>query len=151
MERKFIVDGMLGRLARWLRLLGYDTLYENSADKNIILNFSRKEGRLILTRSRQLADREKIDLFLIKSSNPEEQLKEVIKGLNLKLDEKVFFSRCSLCNLLLRKVDKEDVKDRLPPYVYKTLKEFSECPNCHRLYWEGSHWQHIRNKISNYL
>lgn len=136
---------MLGRLAKWLRILGYDTLYFSSLDDNDLVRIARAEGRIVLTRDREMLRRRGIDSLLIESDNFEEQIRQVLHDLNLKLDES--FSRCPVCNSPLQNIDKEAVRERVPPYVFKTQERFSLCPQCDKIYWRGTHWQRMRERL----
>lgn len=135
---KFIADVNLGRLARWLRLLGYDTLYYKSVSLLSLSNIARKEGRIFLTRSRKNVCLKIFDqTLLISSSNVSEQLNALSPFLTLS-SERVF-SRCSLCNRMLYEVEKEKVKNLVPEYVYQTSEQFKTCRNCGKIYWQGTH------------
>jgi len=146
-NRKFAADGMVGRLARWLRLAGFDTVYVNSARPSDILGLARREDRFILTRSTYLEEHEPNRVFRIKSVQVWEQLKEVVQHFHLKVDESLLLTRCSICNYPLEKKSKEEVKDTVPPYVFQTQAEFYSCSACRRIYWSGTHWEHIREII----
>jgi uncharacterized protein with PIN domain len=128
---------MLGRLSKWLRLLGYDTCYENEATDHELARRARAEGRVLLTRDRELADRRGLETLLIRSDQLEEQVEEVRDALGPPPDPSL--SRCSVCNALLEAVPREDVADRVPPFVLNTHSEFRRCTGCDRVYWSGSH------------
>ncbi len=140
---KFAVDGMLGRLARWLRLSGFDAVYIISRRPSEILGLARQEGRFILTRSTYLKDHEPERVFLINSDRVKEQMREVIRHFHLQIEESAFFTRCSLCNQPLQKISKSEVADKVPIFVYQTQEEFYRCPACQRIYWSGSHRQRM--------
>lgn len=142
---KFIVDFMLGRLARWLRLLGYDTLY--SREKEDIVYTSLKESRVVLTRNRNLSRRKSYKLMIIKSDDFREQVKQVIRDLNLPVDDTAIFSRCVHCNEEVERVNKNLIKDKVPPFVYESHDDFSLCPSCQRIYWKGSHWDLLKKDL----
>ena len=136
---KFIADAMLGRLARWLRILGYDVSYESSISDNDLIARAIREHRIILTMDRKLTERESArDSMLIKSPSYKEQLKQVITHYNIDYKSGIF-TRCLVCNRLLEPVAKEKIKDKVPPYVYSTQDEFDICPQCGRIYWSGTH------------
>lgn len=138
---KFIVDFMLGRLAKWLRILGYDTLYTNKAFPENILLTSLKENRIIVTRNAHLSYNRALKLVLVKSDKFMEQVAQLVKELKINISEKEFFSRCTFCNAELKVVEnKEEVKLLVPEYVYKTNDKFTTCPECKRIYWAGSHY-----------
>ena len=142
---KFLVDSMLGRLAKWLRILGYDTLYFSSLDDNDLVRMARAEGRMVLTRDREMVRRRGIDSLLIESDNFKEQVRQVLHDLNLKQDSS--FSRCPVCNTSLQNIAKEAVREKVPPYVFKTQKRFSLCPQCDKIYWRGTHWQRMKERL----
>ena len=145
---KFIVDGMLGRLAKWLRILGYDTAYFPHLDDNQLVRLARAEGRLLLTRDRGLARRRGFQYLLIESDHLEEQLGQVVAA--LALAEEHPFSRCPVCNTPLQKVEKPELEGRVPPHIFRTHKDFSLCPNCDRIYWPGTHWARMRKKLAEF-
>lgn len=148
---KFIMDGMLGKAGRWLRLMGYDTLYFNTNRKAELLRIARKEDRIILTRDRKLASSNPDIVVLIESEGSLNQLKEIVDKLSLRPSVKVFFNRCSICNILLERKNKEEIKELVPEYVYSTKDIFSQCPSCKRVYWEGDHCKEIRKTLEKLL
>ena len=136
---KFIADAMLGRLARWLRILGYDVSYESSISDDDLIARALNEGRIILTMDRKLTERESAEnSMLINSPSYKEQLKQVITHYNIDYKSGIF-TRCLVCNGLLEPIGKEKIKDNVPPYVYSTQDEFDMCPQCGRIYWSGTH------------
>jgi len=152
MAIKFIADSMLGKLARWLRLMGFDTLYYPSIPDEDLVKKAKEEGRVILTKDNELACRNKGEnLLFLSSSDPYEQLKIVIRTLNLNPWEGLF-SRCVYCNKIVKKVnDNSKIKNLVPSYAYRNSSSFYQCPECGRLYWEGSHHNKIREKIKSLL
>ncbi len=136
---KFIADAMLGRLARWLRILGCDVSYESSISDDYLIARAIHERRIILTMDRKLTERESAkNSLLIKSPSYKEQLKQVITHYNIDYKSGIF-TRCLVCNSLLERIEKEKIKDRVPPYVYSTQDEFDICLQCGRIYWSGTH------------
>ena len=136
---KFIADAMLGRLARWLRILGHDVVYDSSISDNDLIARAIREHRIILTMDRKLTERESAkNSLLIKSPSYKEQLKQVITHYNIDYKSGIF-TRCLVCNNLLEPIEKEKIKDRIPPYVYSTQDEFDICQQCGRIYWSGTH------------
>lgn len=145
---KFIADEMLGKLATWLRILGYDTLYISPTTDGNLVARAFKEKRVILTRDTRLVERKHMPKFvLIKSDDYNEQLRETIKELDLKPDPDKMFSRCLICNVLIEQVQKKDIKDKVPEYTYTTHDNFFKCPNCGKIYWTGTHIQNVRDKL----
>ncbi len=147
---RFVADDMLGRLAKWLRLLGYDVLYPAPARDAHLLRLAQAEGRVLLTRDRGLAERCSGGKVLVKSEDPWKQLRQVIDELGLDVN-RGFLTRCAVCNEPIEAVPKEDVKDFVPPYVFRTHERFARCPVCGRVYWEGSHVERMRRKLAEIL
>jgi uncharacterized protein with PIN domain len=145
---RLLADGMLGRLARWLRLLGYDTAYENDADDPHLARRARAEGRVLLTRDRELAARRGLRTLLVASEALEEQVQQVQQALGPAPAPAL--SRCSLCNLPLEAVAPEDVSDQVPPYVLRTQRQFRLCPGCGRVYWAGTHLEGMRQTLADF-
>jgi len=134
---------MLGRLAKWMRLLGLDTSYYRNTNGKTIIYHSRKEGRIILTRSKNLADKYD-DLILIESEYLMDQLKQITKSVKIKTP----FVRCPVCNIKTETVKKEEIKNGVPPYVFETHKDFKRCPECGRVFWKGTHYKRIKKVIN---
>lgn len=143
---RLLLDGMLGRLAKWLRLLGYDAAYFPNLDDNELVRLARAEGRILLTRDRELTRRPGLTCLLVESDKLEEQVQQVLSDLQLETEQP--FSRCPVCNTPLQEVEKPLVKERVPPYIFRTKEHFSLCPNCDRIYWQGTHWANVREEIA---
>jgi len=139
---KLVVDGMLGRTARWLRIMGFDTLYDPRWNDGQLLAITRNEGRVLLTRDRELAGRAGVRSLLVKCLALEDRLRQVVQGLGLRVDRP--FSRCLLCNRPLDAIPKEHVGERVPPRVFRSFDEFWICCTCGRIFWKGSHWERMR-------
>lgn len=145
-ELRFIADVMVGKLARWLRVLGVDVAYSNTYEDDEIIRIARDETRIVLTRDGGLASRsEDVRCVLIESDSYKQQVGQVIREFSLK-NFKVF-SRCLECNVLLEEVDKETVFERVPPYVYLTQERFAVCPACKRVFWHGTHADEMLKRI----
>ena len=142
MAKKFICNGMLGKLCKLLRICGIDTLYSNRGI--VILVEARKERRVILTKNTRLRNGEGV--FFIETSLPAVQLKNVIDKYNLQNEIRPF-SRCIECNDKLVPVNKESVRDKVPYFTYKNFDEFAICSNCQRVYWKGSHYKRMLEDI----
>lgn len=140
---KFVLDGHLGRLAAYLRMMGFDALYRNDFGDEELAETSVREIRILLSRDRGLLKREKVTHgFLLKTLDPRQQLLSVVKRFNLvRLINP--FTRCIACNGLLTAVKKKDVADQLEPKTKKYFEEFSQCGNCGKIYWRGSHYQRM--------
>lgn len=143
---KFLVDFTAGRLARWLRLCGFDTAFSLTQDAGGLISWARREGRLVLSRSSKLKLTFPTDVFLLSDDHLEFQLRQVLRELDLRRAI-LPFTRCSLCNSPLQSVEKGTVKDVVPPYVFQTQDEFGHCPSCKQYYWKATHWEAIRRKI----
>jgi uncharacterized protein with PIN domain len=128
---------MLGRLAKWLRILGFDTAYDPVLDDHALLRLARAEGRVLLTSDRELARRPGAQSLLIEDMDLEAQLRQVVGALHLYPD--AAFSRCPVCNALLEALGREAVRDRVPAHVLRKYTEFRHCPHCDRVYWPGTH------------
>jgi len=145
---KFFCDDNLGRLAKWLRTLGYDTSFQLTMEDGELVSLALKEDRMILSRDAKLS-RFKIEdrYLLIRSEKPLEQLKQVVDHFKLKIDKDLLFSRCLVCNQVLQKVQKEKIKDRLYPYVYQTQDNYVYCSACDRIYWPATHVGRMTEKL----
>lgn len=142
-EPRFIADAHLGGLARWLRMAGFDTLYDNSFDDSEIEALAGRTGRIVLTRDRELLKRRGIvQGCYVHALAPSEQAREMSERLALARKLRPF-TLCLHCNTVLKSVEKFRVLDRLPPSVRALHTEFSACSACGRVYWKGSHWQRM--------
>lgn len=143
----FIADVHLGKLAQLLRLTGMDTVYSNSADDADIVDTAVQENRAVLTRDVGLLKFGKLSYgYWLRSADPNEQLTEVIRYFNLSGKFKPF-TRCMNCNGQLTSVDKTEVESKLPPKVKESFKEFSQCSECKKVYWKGSHYDKLVKKV----
>ncbi len=150
-EIRFIVDHNVGKLAKWLRMMGYDSLFFDGEDDSQMVRKALAEGRVILTRDtgimrRRVVNNGRLKALLIESEVPERQMRQVMTGLDLK-DNLRPFTRCLECNHPLEERSREEVKDRVPPYVFKTQTQYMECPACRRIYWRGTHWEAMTRKM----
>ncbi len=149
---RFIVDSNVGKLTKWLRMMGYDTLFFNGRDDSQMVATALAEGRIILTRDTQIMRRRlitsgRLRAILIKSDEPELQKRQVVEILNLDCHFKAF-TMCLECNQPLEERTEEQVKARVPPYVFQTQHQYMECPACHRIYWRGTHWQAMTRRLA---
>jgi uncharacterized protein with PIN domain len=145
---KFLADEMVGRLARWLRLLGYDTKYANGFTDSEILTIAESEGRTILTRDTLLTRQKRCRSYIfIKSDHWREQLKQVYVEAGLDCD--AMLTRCVVCNFPLRPVDKQSVELLVPAYVFRTQEQFSQCENCSRIFWSATHVSRILDELKS--
>ncbi len=150
-ETRFVADAHLGGLAHLLRMLGFDTLYDNHFHDDDIVRLSESEGRIVLTRDRELLKRRTVTHgCYVHALKSEDQLREVVARLDLARSARPF-TRCLHCNAPLRAVDKAEVLDRLPPRVREHYERFSTCDACGRVYWEGSHWRNMQRVLDAVL
>ena len=155
MEIKFFADNNVGKLAKWLRMMGYDTLFFNGSDDSHMVAIALAEGRVILTRDTQIMRRRvvtsgQLKAILIRGDKPEQQMHQVVDSLNLDCQFRPF-TICLECNQPLLPRSKEQVKDLVPPYVFQTQVKYVECPTCHRIYWRGTHWQAMTEKLKKFM
>ena len=149
--QRFVADRMLGKLAKWLRVLGYDVVYLRKASEGEILQ-KLQEGRTLLTRNRRAQKwRGKGNVFIVKGNDPKIQLREVVKGLGLPELDAVIFSRCLGCNRTLDPVKRETVREEVPDYIYQKHEEFYRCNDCGKVYWHGSHAVRMRQQLQKML
>lgn len=148
---KFIADVMLGKLAKWLRILGYDTLYYRKVDENQLLR-DIQDGRILLTRNNRWRNLiPSHQLLFIRKNDPRKQIGEVIKNFNLCVNEGSILERCIVCNQILNNLPKTAVEGKVPEYIHNTARKFLSCPSCNRIYWRGSHRDRILKEIEETL
>jgi uncharacterized protein with PIN domain len=146
-EPRFLLDCHLGRLAAYLRMLGFDCLYQNDYDDKEMAEIVQREGRILLSHDRRLLMRKAVAHgYCIRSLEPTEQLSEVIKRFDL-TKSIVPFHRCPRCNHSLEPVAKEAVLDRLEPLTKLYFDEFQICPACEQIYWKGSQYERMQDLI----
>jgi uncharacterized protein with PIN domain len=148
---KFIVDSNVGRLARWLRIAGFDTLFIKDIDDNKLVRIALDEYRVLLTRDRQIMKRRlvsggRLKTILIEPDDVREQLRQVLMTLDLTGEVKPF-SLCVECNELLEYKRKEEVEGLVPPYVFQTQTQYMQCATCRRIYWRGTHWERMCGEL----
>ena len=149
-EPRFIVDLNVGRLAKWLRVMGYDTLFPQEGGDNELVRIALREGRVLVTRDAGIARRRaarlgQMRVVHIVDDVLRSQLRQMVRDLGLSLEGG--FSRCVRCNELLQPAVKEAVAERLPSYVRQTQSQFMECPRCRRIYWRGTHWSNMMAEL----
>ncbi|MEM0340196.1 MAG: Mut7-C RNAse domain-containing protein [Acidilobaceae archaeon] len=149
-KSRFIVDTMHGDLARWLRILGYDTVYSKSYTDRQLLELALLGDRILITKDKRLyAKAKKLGIrgVIIESTLTVEKLAELASKIKLNLEVSPSKSRCPECNGVLERKDKGEVRSKVPPRVLEVYNEFYVCVRCGRVYWEGSHWKNIKNMI----
>jgi len=148
---RFIVDSNVGRLARWLRLAGFDTLFIKDVDDNRLVRIALAEGRVLLTKDtqimkRRLVTRGRLRVLLIEEDEVKSQLRQVVTTLNL-VTHLSPFTLCLECNQTLLPKEKEEVQELVPPYVFQTQTQYMQCPGCQRIYWRGTHWERMSREL----
>jgi uncharacterized protein with PIN domain len=143
---RLLVDAMLGRLARWLRLMGYDAAYYRTGSDEELARQARAEGRLILTRDHGLAGRRGVWALLINAEEIDAQIAEVRAVLG---GEPEPFTRCPECNGRLVELSPEAAQGLVPPYVWHTQQAFKRCPDCGHVYWKGTHWPAMQQRLTD--
>ena len=143
---RLVADAMLGRLARWLRLLGYDTRYDNDADDVTLLRIAQAEDRVLLTRDWALSRKRGVRAIWIESQELQAQIRQVRSSVG---PPQGSFTRCAVCNDRLEPIAKADVEARVPPYVFQTQDEFHHCPRCRRIYWAATHVARMREVMDS--
>lgn len=146
---KLLCDQMLGTLAKWLRVLGFDTFYANNTttDEGLI-HIAKNEKRTIISRDKELIIRGKnknLTAIEITSTDLDEQLNQVLKLIHI--DEQYVLSRCTLCNTILKAIEKSQVEGKVPEKVFENNDRFWFCKKCDKYYWKGSHYEKIIHKI----
>lgn len=144
------MDTNVGRLAKWLRILGYDTLFINDLDDDELIRIAMDEGRILLTKDTRILRRRvvydgQLKLVLIRDDDVKGQIRQVVQTLNL--DHTKPFSLCLECNQPLMPREKDEVQELVPPYVFKSQTQYMQCPSCHRIYWRGTHWQRMKREL----
>jgi len=145
------VDVNVGRLAKWLRVMGYDALFPCDVEDNELVRIALRDNRIILTRDsgftqRRLVTTGRLKAVLIQHDDFKSQLRQVIDSLDL--DNHREFSRCIRCNESLEDIPKESAKGQVPPYVLETQDVFMACPVCSRIYWRGTHWANMHRELT---
>ena len=142
---KFIADSMLGKLAKWLRMLGYDTEFIRDADDDELVRVAVREDRILLTRDTRLCERRMVRkrCVFVDWGSTAAQVRQVFQALNLHFSEDSLFTRCTICNGEIVPIEKALLAERVPPYVYKTQSEYGYCARCDKIYWRGTHVEHV--------
>ena len=144
---KFIADGMLGKLTRWLRMLGQDVKYSNQFEDAELIVTANKEHRVLLTRDLELYQRaiaKGVDAFYVEGQTEAEKLSELAKRFDIPLTIDLKRSRCPRCNTKIRPTPKEKLAGKVEKNTFIYYDEFWKCPKCGHIYWQGAHWGRIR-------
>lgn len=150
---RFLADRMLGKLAKKLRLLGFDTLYLRDATEEEIIERALKEDRILLTRDRDLikkALKSGLNVYGLKADKWRSQVQAVLKRFQIKPEDLDPFSRCMECNVELTRVEKSSVEKIVPEYVFRTQEAFYICPECGRVYWAGTHVERMKELLNEF-
>jgi uncharacterized protein with PIN domain len=147
---RFLADRTTGRLARKLRALGFDVLYQGGGQLEEAARVASSEDRWFLTRSRRLQGKgREVRVIVVEADDPRKQVREVLTKLKLELEEEKFFSRCLMCNEILLQASKEEVEGKVPDFIYRAHESFHICPRCRRVYWPGTHLQRMKRDLSS--
>ena len=150
-ETRFLVDAMLGRLARWLRILGSDASYTSDIADAELARCAFEQNRVVLTRDRAFPDEWRVPRALVLASeDPLEQLRSVVTAFDLDWRKRLF-TRCSSCNQEIEPIPREEVASRVPSRVLREQRDFFHCPGCEHIYWEGSHLDRMRRTLEETL
>ena len=141
----------MGKLAGWLRMMGFDSLFFSGCDDSDMVRQALAEDRVILTRDTEIMERRvvkngQLKAILMESEIPDKQMRQVLAALDLKSHFRPF-TLCLECNELLIEKAREGLENRVPPYVFQTYSKYMECPACHRIYWRGTHWEAMIKKL----
>jgi uncharacterized protein with PIN domain len=149
--RSFAADRMLGRLAKMLRLLGYDTLYSSDMSVERLLKAAADRGRMVLTRGQAEKRFPGVNnVYSVRSEHPPEQLREVVRRFDLDTRSGLW-TRCTLCNGTIERAEKASVKTQVGPRIFELYNEFFRCQSCGHIYWKGSHADRILRKLASLL
>jgi uncharacterized protein with PIN domain len=148
----FVADCMLGRLAKWLKILGFDVLYFSKAEDGELVALARREGRILLTRDSGLIEKaaKRPNRLFVRSDDWQDQVVQVLDELAL-WDEVRPNSRCLECNRALKPLEKERARNLVTPYVLEHAASFAMCPECGRVFWQGTHYGDMERKIAKLL
>jgi len=150
-ESRFLTDGMLGKLTRWLRMLGHDVEYTGSTDDKELIKKAKEENRILLTRDVELYRQsvaKGVEAFLIDNPNQTANLANLAKRFNFKLEVSMEASRCPKCNSKIRAVPKASIADKIPSSTSSNYDEFWQCQGCGQIYWRGAHWKRIEKTLT---
>jgi len=148
---KFLVDSMLGKLARWLRMLGCDVIYDVKLNDSELLESAKKENRVLLTKDLELFKRATIrgiNTSFVEGETESERLAEVAKRYKVTLEINMDKAHCPICNTKLELTPKQKLSNELEKNTYTYYDKFWKCPRCGQIYWQGAHWKQISNTLN---
>jgi hypothetical protein len=151
MPPRFVADSMLGRLAKWLRAFGFDVFYDPALDDHAVIAQARNRGAIALTRDTRFPKPFDVRVILIQSDHLNEQIEQVVREAPLDMAEAPALTRCTVCNRNLIPATRDDVWDRIPPFIYLTQEQYAVCPGCGRVYWEGTHAPRMRKQLARFF
>lgn len=151
MEPAFIVDTNVGKLAKWLRMMGFDTFFFDEIDDGMMVKMALAQNRIIITRDTEFMKRRavttrRVRAILVSGDNPELQMQTVLAELELSNKSKPF-TRCIECNVELNELEREVAAGLVPERVYEQQDQYMVCPSCRRIYWRGTHWKAMKDKL----
>ena len=154
MEQRFIVDANAGKLAKWLRMMGYDTLFFKGTDDGIMVKLALAQSRTVITRDTEFMKRRavssgRVKALLVSGDDPSVQMQASFTALGLDKNYRPF-TRCLECNTELSRRDKIDVRGSVPKRVYTLQEQYMQCPACRRIYWRGTHWAAMNRKLDEF-
>ena len=150
-QPRFVADVMLGRLAKWLRIAGFDVLYSNRFSDEELVALSRREERILLSRDTRLLVRRSVERFVfLESEKVQDQIRQVLRATRI-LSLPRILSRCLACNEPLSEIAREEVRESVPPYVFDTQANFKFCSQCRKIYWAGTHRQAVLRALDKLL
>jgi uncharacterized protein with PIN domain len=147
---KFITDGMLGKLTRWLRMLGHDVHYYRDSEDRKLVELAKLEKRVLLTRDLKLyqqAVTHGVNAVLVEATDEAEKLADLANRFNFKLEIDLSSSRCPKCNTTIKAIAKESVIKKIPSATSTYYDDFWKCPGCGQIYWRGAHWKKIEKTL----
>jgi uncharacterized protein with PIN domain len=148
---RFVADVMLGRLAKWLRIAGFDVLYSNRYTDDELISLSRTEDRILLSRDTRLLVRRSVRNFIfLESEKIQEQIRQVFRTTQIK-SLPGLLSRCPSCNAVLAELTRDRALNLVPTYVFETQEQFKSCPGCRRIYWAGTHRRAVLRTLETLL
>jgi len=149
---KFLTDGMLGKITRWLRMLGYNVKYSNIFDDSTLISIAKTEQSILLTRDAELyrqAVNNEVEALYLEELNEVEKLARLAEKFGIKLDIDMRTSRCPKCNARIKRIPKREVEEKVEKNTFSNYQDFWKCMNCEQIYWQGAHWTKITNTLES--